>query len=547
MPAKLTTEKFIEKARLVHGNKYDYSKSVYVTSHCKLVIVCPVHGEFEQIPNSHLNGRGCDQCGVQTRAKLKAMSTNGFIDKAKSIHGDKYDYSKTRYVKSKLNVTITCPIHGDFTQTPNNHLRGAGCFDCGKFEMGEKQKLDTELWIEKAKSVHGDKYDYSYVNYTSSNSPVVILCKQHGLFSQRPSLHLINGGCNKCGIENTSKQNSLSVENFITKSGSVHDNKYDYSLVEYVNANSKVKIVCPIHGEFDQVAAYHMGGAGCQKCGIRISKPELAIKDMLDQLGVIYVHGDRSLIKPLELDFYLPEHNLAIEFNGLVWHSEEFGKDRHYHANKTSLCKAAGVRLVHIWEDDWNRNQGLELEFIRHLVGASTKNKVPARKCKPDIISYRVACDFMNKHHVQGSCTHSVAVGLFHEGELVTVTMFTVRGDNYELVRHANADNVIGSLGKTVSFFRRHYSNPIYTFCDNTRFLGDSYIKAGFIEAESIAPDYKYVVNGIREHKFLWRRAGIAKKLPHIYSEDLSERQMMEAAEIYRIWDCGKTRYVLHS
>lgn len=547
MPAKLTTEKFIEKARLVHGNKYDYSKSVYVTSHCKLVIVCPVHGEFEQIPNSHLNGRGCDQCGVQTRAKLKAMSTSSFIDKAKSVHGDKYDYSSSTYTTSKEKIAIICPIHGEFRQTPNAHLNGQNCPKCGKSKQTDNKRMTHTEWLSKVESVHGEKYDYSQSNYVDSKTKVVIGCPTHGSFSQNPINHRLGQGCPKCGKLSMAKAQSSDTLSFMDAAARVHDGKYLYHHVNYVTSDKKVTITCKLHGDFDQIPDNHLQGVGCPKCSNRISKPELVIKDMLDQLGVIYVHGDRSLIKPLELDFYLPEHNLAIEFNGLVWHSEEFGKDRHYHANKTSLCKAAGVRLVHIWEDDWNRNQDLELEFIRHLIGASTKKKVPARKCHPDIVSYRVACEFMDKNHVQGSCTHSVAVGLFHEGELVTVTMFTVRGNNYELVRHANADNVIGSLGKTVSFFRKHYSNPIYTFCDNTRFLGDSYIKAGFIEDESIAPDYKYVVNGVREHKFLWRRAGIAKKLPHVYSEDLSERQMMEAAEIYRIWDCGKTRYVLHS
>ena len=132
-----------------------------------------------------------------------------------------------------------------------------------------------------------------------------------------------------------------------------------------------------------------------------------------------------------------------------------------------------------------------------------------------------------------------MSLGLYFGDELVGVTCFTRRGDTYELTRHATSKRVIGALGKTVKFFGK----DCYTFCDLSRYSGCSYLKAGFIKSDEIDPDYKYIVNGKREHKFLWRRGSIKSKRPDVYSEDLSEREMMEKAEYPRIWDCGKVRY----
>ena len=124
----LTTEQFIEKAKQIHGNKYDYSKVEYVNNHTKVCIICPEHGEFWQTPNSHLNGNGCSSC-----KGLKKLTTKEFIERAKQVHGNKYDYSKTIYVNKRTKVCIICPIHGEFYQTPHNHVyQKQGCPECGK-------------------------------------------------------------------------------------------------------------------------------------------------------------------------------------------------------------------------------------------------------------------------------------------------------------------------------------------------------------------------------------------------------------------------------
>ena len=529
MPAKVTTSEFIERAKAVHGDKYDYSKT-FITSMVKnTTITCPIHGDFETRAANHLLGVGCSECSGN-----KKLTTESFIKKAHLVHGDRYDYSKVNYVGAKTKVVIICKEHGEFEQEPTNHLMGSGCIKCAGI-----CKSNTVEFITRAKLVHGDKYDYSKVNYSTTNEKVSIVCSTHGEFKQTPYGHLSGLGCKKCGYKITADSTKISLSEFIERAVLVHNNTYDYSLVRYDTTKDKIKIRCNKHGVFEQECDSHLQGHGCPTCGSQMSKGENEICELLESLNIPYHRRDRSLIKPLELDIVIPEHNLAIEFNGLIWHSELYGKDKTYHINKTKLCNDVGFRLVHIWEDDWRDRKDIEIAFLKSILGKSDTKRVYARQCDVQFVENVDAKIFLEKNHIQGHVPFSKAVGLYHHNELVALTTFTKRNEDYELTRHVTSCNVIGSLGKAVKFF----GEDVYTFCDNARFTGESYIKAGFIKSDEIDPDYKYIVNGKREHKFLWRRGSIKSKRPDVYSEDLSEREMMEKAEYPRIWDCGKVRY----
>jgi hypothetical protein len=530
MPAKITTSEFIERAKAVHGDKYDYSKT-FITSMVKnTTITCPIHGDFETRAANHLLGVGCSECSGN-----KKLTTESFIKKAHLVHGDRYDYSKVNYVGAKTKVVIICKEHGEFEQEPTNHLMGSGCIKCAGIH-----KSNTVEFVTRAKLVHGNKYDYSKVNYSTTNEKVSIICSTHGEFKQTPYGHLSGLGCKKCGYKITADSTKISLSEFIERAVSVHNNAYDYSLVRYDTTKDKIKIRCNKHGVFEQECDSHLQGHGCPTCGSQMSKGENEICELLESLNIPYHRRDRSLIKPLELDIVIPSHNLAIEFNGLIWHSELYGKDKTYHINKTKLCNDAGFRLVHIWEDDWRDRKDIEIAFLKSILGKSDTKRVYARQCDVQFVENVDAKIFLEKNHIQGHVPFSKAVGLYHHNELVALTTFTKRNEDYELTRHVTSCNVIGSLGKAVKFF----GEDVYTFCDNARFTGESYIKAGFIKFDKIAPDYKYLVNNTREHKFLWRREAIRRKRPDVYSDDLSEREMMLKAEYPRIWDCGKTRYV---
>lgn len=212
--SRIGIENFINKSNLKHNNKYDYSKCKLDTLKDKVVIICSEHGEFEQVASYHISGRGCYECGRNICIKAKRIDFEEFTERSNKIHNSKYLYNKDTYTKSTDLTTITCPIHGDFEQIGSVHLQGCGCTICGSMRTVEKikqrwstnydflkqclQKNDS-LFLNKAKLVHGDRYNYDDVNYVNSHTPVKIICSIHGSFEQSPSNHLSGKGCKDCG------------------------------------------------------------------------------------------------------------------------------------------------------------------------------------------------------------------------------------------------------------------------------------------------------------------------------------------------------------
>jgi hypothetical protein len=195
---RLTTEEFIQRAREVHGDKYDYSQTEYIHSQKKLKIICPEHGLFEQDAMSHLRGCGCRSCAKEKIIEKNSLNTKEFIQRAKEIHGDKYDYSQTKYTKALEKLKIICPKHGVFEQLATTHLKGSGCHGCGREKINEKKTSNTKEFIQRAKEIHGDKYDYSQTKYTKALEKLKIICPKHGVFEQQASGHLQGAGCRSC-------------------------------------------------------------------------------------------------------------------------------------------------------------------------------------------------------------------------------------------------------------------------------------------------------------------------------------------------------------
>ena len=295
----LTTENFIEKAKEIHVGKYDYSKVEYINSKTKVCIICPEHGEFWQVPNYHLDGCGCPKCGEENRKEKKVLSLLDFIKRSREIHGDKYDYSKVEYKGIYEKICIICPEHGEFWQIPNNHINNKkGCPKCGVEKIWNKRgRITTENFIEKAKGVHKDKYDYSKVEYINSKTKVCIICPEHGEFWQTPSKHLSGQGCPKCGIEKIwNKRERVNTDDFIKHSHEVHGDRYDYSKAIFKRKDIKVCIICPEHGEFYQTPSKHLSGQGCPKC---VGKN----KNTVDIIGNFKkIHGDKYDYSKVEYD-----------------------------------------------------------------------------------------------------------------------------------------------------------------------------------------------------------------------------------------------------
>ena len=338
-----TTEQFIIDANKIHNNKYDYSLVKYIDSKTKVKIICPIHNVFEQKPNGHLNGQGCSFCngGIKT-------TTESFIKKSKKIHGDKYDYSLLDYINSNTKVKIICTIHGKFYQYPGHHInRKYGCPKCSN-----RYNYSTIEFIEKSKQIHGDKYDYSLVDYKNNYTRIKIICLIHGIFEQKPNDHLSNHGCPNCiGRFKTTEQ-------FIQESNIIHNKKYDYSLLKYINSNTKVKIICPTHGVFEQKPTDHLCNHGCPSCNE--SKGEKMIKEQLEKFNINF-ETQKTFEKcknkyKLRFDFYLPNNNMCIEFDGeqhfkSVKHfggEEGFKKVKMNDNIKNEYCKNNNINLLRI-------------------------------------------------------------------------------------------------------------------------------------------------------------------------------------------------------
>ena len=545
-------QKFIEKGTIKHNGKYDYSKVKYINAKTKVIIICPEHGEFEQLPHHHLTGSGCPECGRKGKNNQK-LSLLEFEEKGNKIHNGKYDYSKVNFINTTTKVIIICPDHGEFEQLPSNHLNGRGCPECGKIKALNNRIMDFNEFEEKGNKVHNGKYDYSKVNYVDSRTKVIIICSEHGEFEQLPNNHLFGAGCLKCYNE----QQKLTLNEWKEKSSIKHNGKYDYSKVNYVDSKTKVIIICPDHGEFEQRADQHLFGEGCPECAQELtsSKAEKDIYDYLKQINsdLEIQKNNRNIIFPKELDLYIPNYNLAIEFNGLHWHSEIFKEDN-YHQEKFKECLNNEIRLVQIFEDEWLDKQDIVKDRLKNILGL-TKHKIYARKCTIKKLENKDVRDFLNDNHIQGYCNAQVIYGLFYNTcfceELVSLMSFSKprinlgrkqTSDNiYELLRFVSLKDysVIGGASKLLNhFIKEHKPQEIYSYCDLRWSQGNLYKTLGFEEVSISKPNYFYVSGLKRLNRFKFRKDILIKD--YGCPQDITEKEFMRDIMKYdRIYDAG--------
>lgn len=259
--------------------------------------------------------------------KKLQTSTSKFVEKAIKVHGDKFDYHKVEYVGSHIKVCIVCPEHGEFLQTPTNHLTGYGCMKCTwKYKRGKYRLTTLETFLKQAKEIHGDRYDYSEVEWTNTYTPITIICPVHGKFNQVPQNHVrLRCGCRKCGRQIAKeKVNKYNTTYFLKHAKKAHGDRYDYSNTQCLNATDKVEIICPAHGMFTQNANQHLQGHGCPKCNfdqmakdramgkeLFIDKAKELFGDKYDYSKVDYINGQKNvcLICPTHGEFDVTPNN----------------------------------------------------------------------------------------------------------------------------------------------------------------------------------------------------------------------------------------------
>jgi very-short-patch-repair endonuclease/ribosomal protein L37E len=288
------------------------------------------------------------------------MQKEIFIQKAKEIHIDKYDYSLVNYINNKTKIEIICSKHGMFQQVPSDHLKGHGCSKCG-FEKSSKLRntIAANNFIKKSLKIHDKKYDYSLANYKNVNTKVKIICPKHSIFEQTPNKHLKGHGCSRCKIEKMFK----TTDEFIKKAILIHSDKYDYSHVTYLTAKTKINIICKLHGMFEQTPNDHLNNVGCPIC--KQSHGETKITQYLNKHSIKYIsqkkfnncNGNKN---KLVFDFYLPNNNILIEFDGKQHYiaNKFFGGNEYlailqkYDIIKTNYCKDNNIKLIRIKYDE---------------------------------------------------------------------------------------------------------------------------------------------------------------------------------------------------
>jgi hypothetical protein len=437
-PNKSTTEKFIEKAKKIHGDKFDYSKVIYKTCKDKVIIICTIdgHGEFETTPDSHIQTQGaCQKCRYETIASKRKKTQELFIRQAKEQHGEEtYDYSEVTYVNHTTKVKIICKLHGLFEQKAGNHLRGDGCIKCagiytpsteewiekaeskhgkGKFdysnvkyinayteviigcftcgrnfnqtptshmysEIGcdwcrKKHVYTTEEYIEEAKKIHGDIFDYSKVEYKSATEPIIIICKTHGEFLQTPSDHKNQGsGCKKC-----SNVYSPTTEEWRAWATDIWGDEYDYSKVEYKYASEKIIIICNKHGEFTCSPNNHIHATNPTGCPSCVRKGEGLVAEFLKSEFEEYSkEWNPTFLGSKRMDYQVPKINTCFEIDGLqhfrqVWNWKSPEEQRCNDIDKMKQCVDNGISIIRIYQpsitrmdDNWKKYVSNSIRYI---------------------------------------------------------------------------------------------------------------------------------------------------------------------------------------
>ena len=473
------------------------------------------------------------------------LTTADTIERFKSIHGDTYDYSEFEYGGTKLiKGTVICKIHGAFNISRMHHERGIGCPTCANVPIGGHKKKTKIEFLNGLEPSILKSYDFSKFEYVNNHTKSVVTCSIHGEFLKSPKKLLLNQGCPKCSGKYKSSASSLQEQL----------PQYDLSKFEYVNNKTPSNISCPIHGIWTaRPDNLLFGKTRCPTCAGTVSKIEEELREYIASLGIECQYNDKSVIpSKLELDIYIPSQSLAIELNGLYFHSELSGnKSKLYHLNKTEECEKLGIQLLHIFEDEWRDKKDIWKSVIRQKL-KMTSVRIFARKCEIREVSLAEASKFLNENHLQGYGVSKNRYGLYYNDELVSIlTICKSRFDksiDYEISRFANKLNhvVVGGFSKLLTYFiKTLHPTTIVTYADRRISTGDVYRKFGMVECPITAPNYTYFKKQSpkRFSRMEFQKHKLSKKLS-IFDANKTEWDNMIDNGYDRIWDCGNRKFV---
>lgn len=594
--------KFILKANDRHDNKYDYSKVNYINSIEKVEIICNIHGSFFVRPDAHVRKVGCPTCNGGVK-----YTKETFILKSSIVHNNKYNYSKVVYINSTTKVEIICNNHGSFFMAPSNHLIGQSCSICS----GVKKKTNLDF-VSVSNRIHDNKYDYSKVEYKNNRIKVKIICKKHGDFYQNPKDHMSGRGCVLC---NTSRGESI-VSEKLKSLGIFFIREYKFDSCVSVNGVKlpfdfylpKYKMVIEYDGRQHYEVVDKFGGIEshdilikndkirndwCLKNNIELirikwnndksdinnlfnilgkniseissnkeylKKSKFDLKSYIDKrdefIDFITNKYKEDIIYNYEIDGYicdifLPNDKIGFNFIGLFKNSD-INVDKNHQLILYKKFKLKGYKLIQIFEDQWVSKGDIIKSRISTLLNKS--DKIFARNCKiREISDNKIVREFLIKNHIQGFVGSKIKLGLFYNDELVSLMTFgnlrkslgqKSKEGSYELIRFCNKLNTstIGGASKLFRYFINTY-NPSYITSYADKMWSNNtnmYEKIGMSYISESKPSYYYIVDDKRKGRFDYRKD---KLVSQGFNKNISEYEICKMCGIIRIYDCGSIKY----
>ena len=514
---RITTERFIEEARKVHGDLYDYSNTRYLSGVEPVAITCKVHGVFYQQPFYHLRDNGlCPKCIDGYLAQNKPKDINKFIEKSKGKFGDYFNYDNAEFVGDQF-VKLTCPKHGDIVIGIESHLRSkTGCRECS-FDLRRKSQDDA---IKRLREVHGDKYDYSQVEFKNIRTRMKIICPKHGAFYQTYKKHSSGIGCPECGkyvrVSNT--------DEFKMKMLDKYGDRYDLSNVDYYNNKTKVKITCNRCGRnFEMRPNDLLTGHGCPCFETGISDAETEIYTYIKSIWPSAEHSQRVLYDentrgPKEIDVYIPELKIGFEYNGLYWHSNLM-KDSGHLVEKQLLGKRHGITIYHIFEDEWIHNR----KAVENRIDLILKrgSRLLSSSCYIKEIPISKNEEVIRENAIGKWDAYEHAIGYYYRMQLISILTYRESEDTVYVneIIHTSSTSIVNELRNMLSYIQETHPDKTVKYSIDNRWNDSAQVEDAWLVYDSTTGNTAYGVYSTERVK------------------DPTSSKMV-------IYDCGKTIFI---
>ena len=515
-------------------NLYENEKSV-------VDVVCKNCGYTYHLSSNYFLSdkfNGCKECKFYYT--FEELSSKNMTDNEMVYFEGKKDYRTDK-------VKLICEEHGEYDVSVSTILQGKGkCSKCN----GHSRLLTQEEAFKRLKEKYGDSI-IPLTSYIKSNIPITFQCSNGHTFERTfggAMYTKLYSPCPFCTKIDLSKKRTKTKDEFIEDAIKVYGkDKYDFTESEYINSSNSITIKCNECGRYFTIEANSfLQGHGCPYHNYTSSIMEKELATLIKSYGYVCLTNCRNILPSgKELDIYIPQLKIAFEFDGLYWHNE-LNKDSNYHLNKTIECEAQGIRLFHIFEDEWINKKDIIISIINNLF-CHDQIKIHARKCTINEIDEKTANTFLKENHLQGVCGSTFKYGLIYKNELISLMTFGPSrhfiGNNshqFELLRFCTKKGVIvnGGASKLFKYFiTKHNPSSVVSYADRRWSQGKLYYKLGFKLYNKSKPNYFYVIGNERKNRFLYRKSELIRK--YNCPNEISEHDFCLSKKWYRIYDCG--------